>query len=240
MEVEAAYEYFSVQERRQKQREKKKRLYSEIDDAGDLLVYAHKRSKQDPHREATIKQLVEHKTALVIKSHRVSAKERECHLALAQVRAKYQKTDFLLAHSRYHTKKVFLTHIAKQCRANILNLQITASVMPRLAMSSVAGVMTRIGLLQKEMLDVALKYDTLPLKRCLFAIPHRTLPLAYHPHRTHLCLDTGSILSDVWQYILNQYVKCRATLRLLRLVSVSFAIMVHSLGPSITGYVLKL
>jgi len=174
---------------------------------------------------------------LVTKSHKVSAKERECQLAIAQVQAKYQKTDFLLALTRYRIKKMVLARIIKQCKEAILNMQITASVMPRPA---IVGVIRRIGVLQQEMLDVAIKYQTLPLKRCLFGIPHRTLPLAYHPHAAKLCLDTGSVLSDVWQHTLSKYVQCRATLRLLRLVSVSFAIIVHSMHPSVTGYVLKL
>jgi len=46
MKAEAASEYFDAQEKREKQKEKKKRLYSEIDDVEDLLVDAHKRHKQ--------------------------------------------------------------------------------------------------------------------------------------------------------------------------------------------------
>ena len=46
MEVEAASEYYDVQEKCKKQREKKKRLYSQIDKVDDLLVDARKRHKQ--------------------------------------------------------------------------------------------------------------------------------------------------------------------------------------------------
>ena len=173
---------------------------------------------------------------LVITAFKVADKEIKASRAIDQVREKYAKTDFRLLHRKHRNRKVFLSHTIKHTRNSIFSLQIAASVIP-LGKNMITG---QIAMLQEEVAAMTFERDTLPLERCLFSIPHRTLPVAYHPHRTNLCLETGSILPDVWQYILHEQIKCRATLRLLRLVSVSFAIMLHSMDPCVTGYIFKL
>jgi hypothetical protein len=75
----------------------------------------------------------------------------------------------------------------------------------------------------------------MPYARPLNVIPATTISLSYHPHQEKLCFETGTLNADIWRHNLFSSLD-RAALRSLRQCNVSFAILVHSLPPEITGY----
>lgn len=70
--------------------------------------------------------------------------------------------------------------------------------------------------------------------RPISTIPTITLPLAVHPGKSNLCLQTGLLNADIWRNLL--FFLDRVSLRRLRLCNVSLAILVHGLPSENTGY----
>lgn len=85
-----------------------------------------------------------------------------------------------------------------------------------------------------ELTNLQKELDLFAHPRPISTIPAITLPLAVHPGKSNLCLETGLLHADIWRNLL--FFLNRVSLRHLRLCNVSLAILVHSLPGENTGY----
>lgn len=212
MNVEAAREYYALEEIQKVNALKRKRLLTELDEL------------DGPQK-------------------RVKASSVNMTLTMATVEKRMLDMDMMRLECRYSASvsREFTKRGAMDLKIAIAQME--AAMLERLetslagfrgveyvASDKLKGKYTLMSKLQEELRQM-------PYARPLSAIPALTLPVAYHPPNKKLCLETGSLNADIWHHLLNScFIRDRATLRTLRLCSISHAILIHSLSPEITGY----
>ena len=213
MNVDGAREYYALEEIQKVNCLKRKRLLEELeteDENGDRLC---KRAK-----EARIK------------------------MSLDIVVSEKKMIDLNMIHleNRYSIKVSIEFMKRRSLGLKVMCLQMEVAVLERL--ESTFAVFQDIEYLMSDklqekyiaMANLEEELRLMPYARPLNVIPAITIPLSYHPHQANLFFEPGILDADVWHNILSSL--DRPTLRSLRKCNVSFAILVHSLPPAITGY----
>lgn len=212
MDVEAAREYYTLEETQKVNALKRKRLLTELDEL------------DGPQKRV--------KTSSVNMALTVATFEKRM-IDLDMMHLEHRHSASV---SREFTKRgaMGLKIALVQMEAAVLD-RLESSLagfrgVEYVASDKLKGKYTLISKLEEELRQM-------PYARPLNVIPALTLPVAYHPPNKKLCLETGSLNADIWHHLLfSCFIRDRATLRTLRLCNVSLAILIHSLSPEITGY----
>lgn len=209
MEIEVAREYYALSETQKSIHMKKKRLLSEIDGLDERHEREDKRAKR-----------------LSMQIADCDMEEIGCHAATVKLKSKY-KWQHKSAIEDYRMK--LMRKVAR------IDTQVIVHQKRRQRLYFYVGNID-LYTIRKQAKQKGLKTElyNLPYARSLFVIPAITLPLPFHPNRQNLCFETGILDADIWHNVLSSL--DRSTLRSLRLCNISFAILVHSLPPAITGY----
>jgi len=209
--LEAAKEYLIYGKKFKELANKKKRVRETLEEVEDSFEAFCKKPRNDEMRVERTNTLCQLKYTL----NAIEDQEQQSYIELARIRQKYIT---LWEEPRYQTKKQIDLEIERN------------GYIETTRFSSLFRTLDPNNKLVQYRAN-------LPIERSIFSIPACTLPLPLRYDTNQLCLYTGSIAADVWHYLLDQgFIKEKSVLCRIRILSVSFAIIVNSMKSFITGY----